>query len=227
MYNFKNVKFMMSAPDKSFLPADEGCEIAFVGRSNAGKSSALNALTENKHLAKTSKTPGRTQMINLFELEPGKRLVDLPGYGYAKVPMALKKKWQASLNDYLASRKCLKGLVVVMDIRNPLTTLDRQIIDWSIGCQLPTLLLLTKADKLNQSPRSLAVKNVKFALQEFEDHEMYVQVMPFSSVNLSIGLKSFRELMELWFDRNENSASQGIVDDVKITTDDSVDGKNV
>lgn len=208
MYNFRNVKFIMSAPDKSFLPEDTGCEIAFVGRSNAGKSSALNALTENKQLAKTSKTPGRTQMINLFELEPGKRLVDLPGYGYAKVPLSLKKKWQASLNDYLASRACLKGLVVVMDIRNPLTALDRQIIDWAIGCQLQTLLLLTKADKLNQSPRSQAVKNVKFALQEFEDHELYVQVMPFSSVNLSIGLKSFRELMEDWFDRNDSSVQQ-------------------
>lgn len=202
MYNFKSVTFRMSAPDISFLPPDEGCEIAFVGRSNAGKSSALNALTEQKNLAKTSKTPGRTQMINLFEITPGKRIVDLPGYGYAKVPMELKKKWQRALNEYLESRKSLKGLVVVMDIRNPLTSLDRQIVDWAISCQLPTILLLTKSDKLNQSPRTKAVREVEFSLQEFQDHELYISVLPFSAVNLSIGLKKFRELLSEWFDRN-------------------------
>ena len=202
MYNFKSVTFRMSAPDISFLPPDEGCEIAFVGRSNAGKSSALNALTEQKNLAKTSKTPGRTQMINLFEITPDKRIVDLPGYGYAKVPMELKKKWQRALNEYLESRKSLKGLVVVMDIRNPLTSLDRQIVDWAISCQLPTILLLTKSDKLNQSPRTKAVREVEFALQEFQDHELYISVLPFSAVNLSIGLKKFRELPSQWFDRN-------------------------
>ncbi|MBQ8707091.1 MAG: YihA family ribosome biogenesis GTP-binding protein [Succinivibrionaceae bacterium] len=208
MYNFRGVKFLMSAPDKSFLPEDTGCEIAFVGRSNAGKSSALNALTEQKQLARTSKTPGRTQMINLFELAPGKRLVDLPGYGYAKVPVAMKRQWQKAMNDYLATRCSLKGLVVVMDIRNPLKELDRQIVDWAISCQLPVLLLLTKADKLNQSPRMKAVKDVEFALQEFEDHELYVKVMPFSSVNLSIGLKNFRLLLQEWFERNEDAASE-------------------
>ncbi len=204
MYNFKTVKFLMSAPDKSFLPSDDGCEIAFVGRSNAGKSSALNALTEQKQLARTSKTPGRTQMINLFELEKDKRLVDLPGYGYAKVPLEIKKKWQRSLNEYLETRKSLKGLVVVMDIRHPMSSLDRQIVSWAIACQLPTLLLLTKADKLNQGPRSKAVKEVNFALQEFEDQELYVHVMPFSSINLSIGLKNLREMISLWFDNNSS-----------------------
>lgn len=202
MYNFKSVTFKLSAPDISFLPPDEGCEIAFVGRSNAGKSSALNALTEQKHLAKTSKTPGRTQLINLFELTPDKRIVDLPGYGYAKVSQEIKRKWQKALNEYLESRQSLKGLVLVMDIRNPLTQLDRQIVDWAIACQLQTVLLLTKSDKLNQSPRSKAVRDVEFALQEFEDHELYIKVMPFSAVNLSIGLKNFRELLSEWFDHN-------------------------
>ncbi len=198
-FDFRSVKFLKSAPDSSFLPPDEGCEIAFVGRSNAGKSSALNTLTDHKGLAKTSKTPGRTQLINLFELAPGKRIVDLPGYGFAKVPPEVKKKWQKSMSGYLETRLCLKGVVILMDIRVPLSPLDRQVLDWAIASRLRILILLTKADKLNQSPRQKAVNEVKFQLQEFEDSELYVKVMPFSSLNPSIGLKQLREILTDWF----------------------------
>ena len=193
--SLKKTHFVLSAPDITVLPQDEGKEIAFIGRSNAGKSSALNTITEQKNLAKTSKTPGRTQMINLFECADGYRIVDLPGYGYAKVPLEMKKKWQIALNQYLERRESLIELVVVMDIRNPLTQIDRQIVNWSIACQLPTILLLTKADKLNQGPRQQAVKEVLFQLQEFANYEDYVKVIPFSSLNHSIGVKNLKNMI--------------------------------
>ncbi len=118
--NYQQTHFVTSAPDIRHLPSDTGIEVAFAGRSNAGKSSALNTLTNQKNLARTSKTPGRTQLINLFEVAEGKRLVDLPGYGYAQVPEEMKIKWQRALGEYLEKRMCLKGLVVLMDIRHPL-----------------------------------------------------------------------------------------------------------
>ena len=126
--HFENAAFRISAPDISHLTDDSGIEIAFAGRSNAGKSSALNALTRQKSLARTSKTPGRTQLINVFEIEEGQRLIDLPGYGFAKVPYEVKKKWQKALGEYLQKRESLKGIVVLMDIRHPLKDLDKQLI---------------------------------------------------------------------------------------------------
>lgn len=127
--DFRQAKFLISAPDiahlDEHLPGDVGVEIAFAGRSNAGKSSALNQLTEQKNLARTSKTPGRTQLINVFALDEHRRLVDLPGYGFAQVPLAMKKKWQQALGQYLQERACLSGLVVLMDIRHPLKEIGR------------------------------------------------------------------------------------------------------
>ena len=146
--NFNKVHFVTSAPDIRHLPNDGGVEIAFAGRSNAGKSSALNTLTKHKNLARTSKTPGRTQLINLFELEPGKRLVDLPGYGYAKVPIPLKQHWQRHLEAYLGSRESLKGLILMMDVRHPMTDFDKMMLDWAKASGMPMHILLTKADKL-------------------------------------------------------------------------------
>ena len=138
--------FTLSAPDIRRLPADSGIEVAFAGRSNAGKSSALNTLTNQRSLARTSKTPGRTQLINIFEIAENKRLVDLPGYGFAKVPMEMKKKWQKALGEYLEKRECLKGLVILMDIRHPLKDLDMDLIQWAADGDLPVLALLTKSD---------------------------------------------------------------------------------
>ena len=132
MSYFTKATFLTSAPSIDHLTNSDGMEVAFAGRSNAGKSSALNRLTRQKGLARTSKTPGRTQLINMFELDDERRLVDLPGYGYAKVPLEMKLKWQKSLGEYLQQRKCLKGLVVLMDIRHPLKDLDQNLIHWAV-----------------------------------------------------------------------------------------------
>lgn len=146
-HNYQATHFVISAPDIRHLPEDTGIEVAFAGRSNAGKSSALNALTQQKAWRGPVK-PGRTQLINLFEVTEGCRVVDLPGYGYAEVPEAMKRKWQAALGEYLQKRDCLRGLVVLMDIRHPLKDLDMQMIEWAVAMQVPVLALLTKADKL-------------------------------------------------------------------------------
>ena len=139
--------FLISAAKVDQCPPDEGLEVAFAGRSNAGKSSALNTLT-HASLARTSKTPGRTQLLNFFALDEQRRLVDLPGYGYAKVPIPLKQHWQRHLEAYLGSRASLAGLILLMDIRHPLTEFDRMMLDWSQASGMPLHILLTKADKL-------------------------------------------------------------------------------
>ena len=150
--NFSTASFLKSAPSIRQCPDDEGAEIAFAGRSNAGKSSAINALTRQTKLARTSKTPGRTQLINFFTLTEQIRLVDLPGYGFAKVPLATKQEWERNLAEYLQKRKSLKGVVLLMDIRHPLQEYDLQMVRWAHQCNLPIHLLLTKADKLNNGP---------------------------------------------------------------------------
>lgn len=177
--NYQQTHFVTSAPDIRHLPADTGIEVAFAGRSNAGKSSALNTLTNQKSLARTSKTPGRTQLINLFEVVEGKRLVDLPGYGYAEVPEEMKIKWQRALGEYLEKRQCLKGLVVLMDIRHPLKDLDQQMIHWAVASEIPVLVLLTKADKLASGARKAQVTMVREAAIAFNGD---VQVEAFSSL---------------------------------------------
>lgn len=197
--DFRKTHFVISAPDidhlEQHVPGDEGIEIAFAGRSNAGKSSALNVLTEQKNLARTSKTPGRTQLINVFETAPGCRLVDLPGYGFAQVPLAMKKKWQQALGEYLQHRECLQGVVVLMDIRHPLKDLDMQMVQWSVESQLPVLVLLTKADKLTQSARMKTVNEVRKALADFGDA---VRVEGFSSLKGTGKVKVLNALTQ-WF----------------------------
>jgi GTP-binding protein len=151
--NFRTAQFLIGAPGLQQCPPEKGAEVAFVGRSNAGKSSAINALTQNKSLARTSKTPGRTQLINFFQLQnsPSLRLVDLPGYGYAKVPQEMKKTWHEYVSQYLNERQCLKGLVLIMDIRHPLQEIDTMLIDWAVESDMPLHVLLTKSDKLSRS----------------------------------------------------------------------------
>ncbi|WP_448547582.1 ribosome biogenesis GTP-binding protein YihA/YsxC [Thalassotalea fusca] len=163
--HLNKAKFTTSAPDIRQLPLDTGIEVAFAGRSNAGKSSALNTLTNQKSLARTSKTPGRTQLINVFEIASEQRLIDLPGYGFAKVPLEMKKKWQRALGEYLEKRESLQGLVVLMDIRHPLKDLDKDLIEWAAESDLPVLALLTKADKLSQGKASAEVLKVKKQLK--------------------------------------------------------------
>jgi len=195
LLNFRKVHFVTSAPDIRHLPNDGGIEIAFAGRSNAGKSSALNALTQQRQLARTSKTPGRTQLINLFELEPGKRLVDLPGYGYAQVPIEMKLKWQASLSEYLQRRESLRALVLLMDIRHPLKDLDLQMLEWASNSDLKILVLLTKADKLNPGPRKTIVQQVRKATMVFGDS---VRVEAFSSLK-GIGVDEVTRILSDWY----------------------------
>ncbi|MCK9502701.1 MAG: ribosome biogenesis GTP-binding protein YihA/YsxC [Porticoccaceae bacterium] len=158
--NFALAEFLKSAPTLQHCPADEGAEIAFAGRSNAGKSSAINCLTGQSKLARTSKTPGRTQLLNFFTLSASQRIVDLPGYGFAKVPIAMKKEWDRNLANYLQNRKSLKALVLLMDIRHPLQDYDWQMIQWAHQCSLPMHLLLTKADKLKNGPAKATQLNV-------------------------------------------------------------------
>lgn len=190
-------KFVISAPDIRHLPKDTGIEVAFAGRSNAGKSSALNALTQQKSLARTSKTPGRTQLINLFEVEEGIRLVDLPGYGYAEVPEEMKRKWQQALGEYLQKRECIKGLVILMDIRHPLKDLDMQMIEWSVAMSIPVLVLLTKADKLASGARKKQLMEVRQALAPLSV-EGDIEVEYFSALK-KMGIDKLRIKLDSWY----------------------------
>lgn len=193
--HYQSTHFITSAPDINHLPADEGVEVAFAGRSNAGKSSALNKLTNQKSLAKTSKTPGRTQLINLFKVANQCHIVDLPGYGFAQVPLEMKKKWQKSLGEYLQKRESLKGLVVLMDIRHPMKDLDEQLIYWAVDCNIPVQVLLTKADKLKSGARKAQLLKIRQASKQFGGD---LKVDLFSSLN-GIGVEELRSRLDQWF----------------------------
>lgn len=156
----QKAKFALSAAKVEQCPQDLGYEVAFAGRSNAGKSSALNTLT-HASLARTSKTPGRTQLLNFFSLDDERRLVDLPGYGYAKVPIPLKQHWQRHLEAYLGGRECLRGVILLMDVRHPMTDFDKMMLDWAKASSMPMHILLTKADKLTHG----AAKNTLLKVQ--------------------------------------------------------------
>jgi GTP-binding protein len=161
MPSFPEAEFLLSAWQPNQFPPDTGAEVAFVGRSNSGKSSALNAITGRRDLARTSKTPGRTQLINFFALKAGQRLADLPGYGYAKVPAEMQRHWRELMSRYVESRESLTGLMIVMDARRPLTDFDLQMLDWTRTQSLTTHLLLTKADKLSRSEAMRTLQQVQ------------------------------------------------------------------
>lgn len=198
---YTNVQFLKSAAKMNQLPDDVGYEVAFAGRSNAGKSSALNCLTNVRQLARTSKTPGRTQLINIFSLvAPDRRLVDLPGYGYAKVSMAIKENWQKTLSAYLLNRACLRGLILLMDSRHPLTELDRNMLQFARNRQLPVHVLLTKADKLSRNQVSSAVLKTQAYCSE------WASVQSFSSSKRQ-GLEILVQVLNDWFDMEEPEES--------------------
>ena len=161
MSAYPNVRFLTSANAVVQLPPDTGGEVAIAGRSNAGKSSAINAITGRKGLARTSKTPGATRLINFFELDPGRRLVDLPGYGYAAVAGKMREHWGTLLETYFAQRQALKGAIVVMDVRHPLTAHDEGMLDLALGRGIPVHVLLTKADKLGRGAGAAALAGVR------------------------------------------------------------------
>jgi len=163
--HYRQARFLISAGTAAQFPQDEGLEVAFAGRSNAGKSSAINALCDNRGLAKTSKTPGRTRLINFFALDDRRRLVDLPGYGYAKVPLAMKQEWEGLLENYLMQSSQLRGLVIIMDIRHPFKDFDEKMLDWCQHYQLPAHILLTKADKLSRGAQAKSLQEVRKKLK--------------------------------------------------------------
>ena len=197
--NFTKAEFMMSAPDLKRCPADKGVEIAFAGRSNAGKSSALNRLTEQPKLARTSKTPGRTQLINFFSVSENKRLVDLPGYGFAKVPLAVRKTWEKNLTDYLHKRESLYGCLLLMDIRHPLQEFDQNFIGWAIHQNLPLHILLTKADKLKRGAAKTAMLSTKTNIKKQLETNL-VSIQTFSSLK-GDGVPELKKLLTTWLNR--------------------------
>lgn len=191
---FKEARFVASAYTHAELPPDSGAEVAFAGRSNAGKSSAINAITQRRKLAFVSKTPGRTQTINFFDCGGGKRLVDLPGYGYAAVPQKERRHWGELIGAYLQSRESLKGLVVIVDARHPLTPLDEQLLGWHAPSGQPVLVLLTKSDKLGRGAASQALKAARDRLPHLHPH---ASAILFSSVN-STGQRHAQGTLQAW-----------------------------
>ena len=191
--NFNQATFVVSAANLAACPPDSRAEVAFAGRSNAGKSSAINAITGQSRLARISKTPGRTQLINFFSLPQERYLVDLPGYGFAKVPLSVKKKWQDELEKYLRRRQALCGLILLSDIRHPLKEFDRQMIDWALQSELPLHVLLTKADKLKRG----AAQNTLLAVQKELKAHSSVSVQLFSSLK-NEGVDAARNQLSTW-----------------------------
>jgi GTP-binding protein len=193
---FNKTSFLMSAPSVKQSPIDEGKEVAFAGRSNAGKSSVINTLTDNKKLARTSKKPGRTQLLNFFSLNKDRRLVDLPGYGFAKVPIVVKRNWNRNLAGYLQERQSLVGVVILMDIRHPLQKYDWQLIRWASESKMPIHLLLTKSDKLKRG----AINNVLLSVEEElakEKLSASFTIQTFSSFK-RFGLDELKQKLTIW-----------------------------
>ena len=202
--NFRQAEFLTSAPTLAKCPADNGIEVAFAGRSNAGKSSAINTLTENKRMARTSKTPGRTQLINFFALSDNQRIVDLPGYGFAKVPLEVKEKWQRHLEQYLRERQSLYGLILLMDCRHPLQDFDRMMLNWAQSCAMPVHILLTKADKLKKGPANNSLLKVRKDLEPMKD---LVNVQLFSALKRT-GLDQLQATLSQWLTLKEAANSK-------------------
>lgn len=195
---YRKAHFLLSAGKAKQFPSG-GLEVAFAGRSNAGKSSAINTLCDNKGLARTSKTPGRTRLVNFFELDEGRRLVDLPGYGFAKVPIAMKNEWEKLMTQYLSEQQALKGLVVIMDIRHPLNDYDWKMLEWCHHYQLPAHVLLTKADKIKRG----AQQNSKLQTQkQLKEAGIDASVQIFSTLKKS-GLDELVAKLNQWLELND------------------------
>lgn len=192
---FARARYVLSAHNYRQLPPDQGAEIAFAGRSNAGKSSALNALAQQNALARVSKTPGRTQQLVFFEVAPQRHLVDLPGYGYAKVPQDLQAHWQQFLDGYFSTRDALQGLVVVMDIRHPLKDYDRQMLGYAANRGIPAHAVLTKADKLSRGAAGNTLQAVRMELSRVFGDTVSVQTF---SAESKQGVDELRAVAARW-----------------------------
>ncbi|MDG2090125.1 MAG: ribosome biogenesis GTP-binding protein YihA/YsxC [Gammaproteobacteria bacterium] len=204
--DYRNASFLTSAGTLSQCPEDNALEAAFIGRSNAGKSSAINILTEQPKLARTSKTPGRTQLLNYFEITDGHYLVDLPGFGYAKVPPKMKQKWEKELTRYLEERQSLQGVILLVDIRHPFKDSDMMIIDWASRAEIPLHILLTKADKLKHG----AAKATLLAAQkQLKPHGKNISLQLFSALKGS-GVNDLRKQLNAWLNQDEDNVLESI-----------------
>ena len=192
--DYRNATFILSAAKLGQCPADVGVEVAFAGRSNAGKSSAINAICDHNKLARASKTPGRTQQINFFALAEDKRLVDLPGYGFARVPLEIRQQWTRLVENYLGKRRSLAGIVLLMDVRHPLKDQDRDLIGWAAGLGIQLLVLLTKADKLSRGPGKSTLLAVRRELASVPS----TTVQLFSALS-GEGIDEARAVLDRWY----------------------------
>ncbi|MFQ6021607.1 MAG: ribosome biogenesis GTP-binding protein YihA/YsxC [Acidiferrobacterales bacterium] len=193
---FARARFTLGVASLAQLPPDCGAEVAFAGRSNAGKSSAINTITAQKALARTSKTPGRTREINVFSLDAAHRLVDLPGFGYARAPATVRRRWDHALPRYLQTRASLRGLMLVMDIRHPLTDYDLTLLQWCTANTMPVHVLLCKSDKFRRARRAAALREVEHALEVFG---VGVSVQSFSSLKRQ-GVDTARQVLGCWLE---------------------------
>ena len=193
---YRQASYVLNAARLSQLPSDFGREVAFAGRSNAGKSSAINFLTDQKSLARTSKTPGRTQQIVVFDIDVSRRIIDLPGYGYAKVPQKMKQDWQKLMGQYFETRSSLRGVVLVMDIRHPMRPFDTQMLNWCGSVDMPCHILLTKSDKLKRGAAQSALLKLKRQLPE------NVSVQLFSALK-RVGRDQLISRLNDWYEYDE------------------------
>lgn len=194
---YRNARYRLSVHQPRQLPQDEGYEVAFAGRSNAGKSSAINTLCGQTNLAKTSRTPGRTQQIVVFDLDEQRRLMDLPGYGYAKVPADLQRHWQNLLDRYLREREALRGVVLVMDARHPLKPFDQHLLAWVNAALMPCHILMTKADKLSRQQQLKALRETERQLPRFAP-STEVSVQLFSALKKT-GIEELEQQLDSWY----------------------------
>lgn len=204
---YRKSHFVTSANSLWTSPPDIGDEVAFAGRSNAGKSSAINVITEQKSLARVSKTPGRTQLLNFFRVDEHRRLVDLPGYGYAAVPGVVKDTWRGFLEEYLYKRQSLRGIFLLMDIRHPLTEFDRQMIDWCIQGDLPLHVALTKADKLSRGAGLDVLRQVDKVLREEALATVSTQIF---SAPKRMGIETAHTVLDRWLGFSPDPAEQSL-----------------
>ena len=194
---FRIASYVLSAHELKQLPKDQGIEVAIAGRSNAGKSSAINTFTDQKSLARTSKTPGRTQQIVIFELDENRRIADLPGYGYAKVPLKLKAHWRKVMARYFDTRQCLRGVVLVMDIRHPMREFDEQMLDWCVAAGIPCHILLTKADKLKRGPAQSTLLKIRRGLPAIASIQVF-------SSSKKTGVDELLDKLCNWYEYDDN-----------------------
>ncbi len=193
-FDYRNLEFISGAASVRGFPPDQGLEVAFAGRSNAGKSTCINAMARRRALARTSKTPGRTREINFFQLDEKRRIVDLPGYGFARAPERARQNWMRLVGDYLQRRQSLAGVVLLMDVRHPLKPLDRQLLDWCVPARLPVQLLLNKADKLGRGPAAQCLSTIRNQITPLGGD---IQVQLFSGLKKD-GLETLWRRLDGW-----------------------------